>query len=127
MRPLKSWAKGVVMGQAAVDLPDPLESAAAPAAPEGADDLLAQLAGDEIDRLLAEAELEQNAKGAPRTGGADPAFDAALNAPAQTPTHNANAAAQATTLPVVSTPPAPAAPTLSEQMQKVFAGVTPTA
>ena len=43
------------MGQAAVDLPDPLQ-----APPEGAktstDELLAQLAGDEIDRLLAEAD-----------------------------------------------------------------------
>jgi hypothetical protein len=62
------------MGQAAVDLPDPLEptetsddanassttavAAPAPAPVEGADDLLAQLAGEEIDRLLAEADVE---------------------------------------------------------------------
>jgi hypothetical protein len=44
------------MGQAAVDLPDPLESPP-PAATTSTDDLLSQLAGDEIDRLLAEAEL----------------------------------------------------------------------
>jgi len=44
------------MGQAAVDLPDPLESPP-PAAKTSTDDLLSQLAGDEIDRLLAEAEL----------------------------------------------------------------------
>jgi hypothetical protein len=60
------------MGQVGVDLPDPLESlpqgasasAAAAASATGrtaTDELLAQLAGDEIDRLLAEAD-----RGAPR-------------------------------------------------------------
>jgi hypothetical protein len=44
------------MGQAMVDLPDPLETPRASGL--GADDLLAQMAGDEIDRLLAEAEAE---------------------------------------------------------------------
>ena len=44
------------MGQAMVDLPDPLETPAASGL--GADDLLAQMAGEEIDRLLAEAEAE---------------------------------------------------------------------
>jgi hypothetical protein len=44
------------MGQAALDLPDPLEQPPATAA--GTDDLLAQLAGDEIDRLLAESESD---------------------------------------------------------------------
>ena len=53
------------MGKAALDLPDPLQSP-----PEGAkastDELLAQLAGDEIDRLLAEAEaVEPRASRAP--------------------------------------------------------------
>lgn len=46
------------MGQAAVDLPDPLESSATPPAPgqaQSADDLLSKLAGEEIDRLLAES------------------------------------------------------------------------
>jgi hypothetical protein len=47
--------KGVAMGQAAVDLPDPLEKPK-PAPTTSADDLLAQLAGDEIDRLLADAD-----------------------------------------------------------------------
>jgi hypothetical protein len=45
------------MGQATVDLPDPLESPSAGKA-AGADDLLAQMAGEEIDRLLAEAEAD---------------------------------------------------------------------
>src|SRR5205085_7155067 len=53
--------KGVSMGQAAVDLPDPLESPP-PAANTSTDDLLAQLAGDEIDRLLAEAELSASGR-----------------------------------------------------------------
>jgi hypothetical protein len=46
------------MGQATVDLPDPLSNPA-PAAPASADDLLAQLAGDEIDRLLAESDVDK--------------------------------------------------------------------
>jgi len=45
------------MGQATVDLPDPLDQPP-PANPGGVDDLLSQLAGDEIDRLLAEADSE---------------------------------------------------------------------
>lgn len=52
------------MGQATLDLPDPLQSP-----PQGArtstDELLAQLAGEEIDRLLAEAD-----GGAPRAAAA---------------------------------------------------------
>lgn len=48
------------MGKSVVDLPDPLEQSApeplTSAAPAGVDDLLAQMAGDEIDRLLAEAD-----------------------------------------------------------------------
>lgn len=46
------------MGQAVVDLPDPLD-APPPTSLSGTDDLLAQLAGDEIDRLLAEADADQ--------------------------------------------------------------------
>src|SRR5437763_393337 len=48
------------MGQAAIDLPDPLQNSARLAGPS-ADDLLAQLAGEEIDRLLAEADVERPA------------------------------------------------------------------
>jgi len=43
------------MGQATADLPDPL--ATSPAGPTSTDDLLAQLAGEEIERLLAETEI----------------------------------------------------------------------
>jgi hypothetical protein len=53
------------MGQATVDLPDPLEALASPghgpaAVPAGAsaDDLLSQMAGEEIDRLLSEADVK---------------------------------------------------------------------
>ena len=49
------------MGQATIDLPDPTQlppDGAAPAAANSADDLLSQLAGDEIDRLLAEADVD---------------------------------------------------------------------
>ncbi len=47
------------MGQAVVELPDPLENGDVANA-ASADDLLAQLASEEIDRLLAEAESEQS-------------------------------------------------------------------
>lgn len=70
------------MGQATVDLPDPLETAPgggprAGAGPDassaaslvGADDLLSQLAGEEIDRLLAEAEVEAPPAERPATPG----------------------------------------------------------
>jgi hypothetical protein len=60
------------MGQATVDLPDPMQSPAAPAT-AGTDDLLAQLAGDEIERLLAETETERPAVPA---GAASPMADA---------------------------------------------------
>lgn len=50
------------MGQATLDLPDPTQGLATPGAPPSADtpanvdDLLAQMAGEEIDRLLSEAD-----------------------------------------------------------------------
>jgi hypothetical protein len=48
------------MGKAAVDLPDPLQTPADAGQPlTSTDDLLAQLAGEEIDRLLAEVD-DQN-------------------------------------------------------------------
>lgn len=48
------------MGQAAVDLPDSLSPP--PASAASTDDLLAQMAGEEIDRLLAEQDGERPAK-----------------------------------------------------------------
>jgi hypothetical protein len=63
------------MGQAAV-VPDPIEHDAAPAG--SADDLLSQLAGEEIDRLLAESEAEREAAAPPEPeapGAPPPAVD----------------------------------------------------
>lgn len=54
------------MGQATVDLPDPLDTPA-PDTLAGTDDLLAQIAGDEIDRLIAESQDERGPS-APRGG-----------------------------------------------------------
>ena len=53
------------MAQSVVDLPDPLDPIAlAPltnTTTAGVDDLLAQMAGDEVDRLLAEADIPREA------------------------------------------------------------------
>src|SRR5436305_15141873 len=52
---------GVVMGQATLELPDPMEELSPPSgvATTNADDLLAQLAGEEVDRLLREADVSR--------------------------------------------------------------------
>lgn len=67
------------MGQSVADLPDPLDQTApeplTATTPAGVDDLLAQMAGDEVDRLLAEAEI-------PRETPADPVETPALTTPA---------------------------------------------
>jgi len=73
------------MGQATVDLPDPMEP---PATVANTDDLLAQLAGEEIDRLLAEndsagdesSQAEAVAPVAPAAEGASAAKAAPANA-----------------------------------------------
>jgi len=69
------------MGQAVVDLPDPLEQQ--PGSASSADDLLSQLAGDEIDRLLTEANVDETAATA-----ADESVDAA---PSVARSHDAGA------------------------------------
>ena len=49
------------MGQAIADLPDPLEMTPPPPSTAAAtDDLLSQIAGDEIDRLMAESEGDRS-------------------------------------------------------------------
>ncbi|MGH7214157.1 MAG: hypothetical protein ACREIT_05285 [Tepidisphaeraceae bacterium] len=64
------------MGKATVDLPDPLDRTSSDGkSASNADDLLSQLAGDEIDRLLAEAEVEPRPQGTPRPAGADVSKD----------------------------------------------------
>jgi len=62
-----------------IDLPDPLQSASTPLG--NADDLLAQLAGEEVDRLLAEADAE--GKRPPGPGEARRANDASTDAAPQ--------------------------------------------
>src|SRR5438067_37356 len=65
------------MGQAAVELPDPLTKTPAPAT--SADDLLSQLAGEEIDRLLKEAEVDP----APTPAPVEQAASRVAHAPAK--------------------------------------------
>ncbi|MDQ3439220.1 MAG: hypothetical protein M3478_02585 [Planctomycetota bacterium] len=65
-----------------IDLPDPLESASQPLG--NADDLLAQLAGEEVDRLLAEADAD--GKRQPKPGEARRTSDAST-APQPAPEH----------------------------------------
>src|SRR5947209_13799274 len=70
------------MGKAAIDLPDPLE-AIAPGAPSSVDDLLAQMAGEEIDRLLSESD-EPHEK-SPRPARAAPGAPAPVVVPISPP------------------------------------------
>jgi len=92
------------MGQAAVDLPDPL--AAAPVSSASTDDLLAQLAGEEIERLLAEADEPP--------ASSKPAVVAPINQsapPVASPTQNAGASTLSSLLePPTNTPTKIAAP-----------------
>ena len=96
------------MGRAAPDLPDPLENAES-APTGGADDLLSQLSGDEIDRLLAEADVE-----------ADPLPEAA-DAPAPA---TAIASDTAEPAPVAADASASAAaPALESQLDELFSSL----
>lgn len=97
------------MGQAAVDLPDPLNAPPpADAAVVNTDDLLAQMAGEEIDRLLAEQDGERPPKPAP--------------APAPPKTAPNSAAPSA---PTVS--PDKAKPTVAEGLSNVLGALAPAA
>jgi len=92
------------MGKAALDLPDPLQAAPGEAR-TSADDLLAQLAGDEIDRLLAEAEAgEPKAARAPFHVGPPPNPKDEVETPAAPP--------QA---PVVDAPPVAESPAVEAE------------
>ena len=82
------------MGQATVDLPDPLQ--APPVNASNTDDLLAQLAGEEIDRLLAEADTGAPPATPPSAPAAEPAgkspepVPVSATAPAAQPNASAN-------------------------------------
>lgn len=99
------------MGQAVVDLPNPLE-APPPATMSGTDDLLAQLAGDEIDRLLAEADADRPAPSPPvavaAPGAQDPALNSVPTEIAPAPVANPAPAAVAAPAPVTAEAVAPA-------------------
>ncbi|HZZ44903.1 MAG TPA: hypothetical protein VFE58_18340 [Tepidisphaeraceae bacterium] len=132
------------------ELPDPLEKPAANAG--GTDDLLSQLAGDEIDRMLAEAEVESAA--APKvehvegletpaevapvveettaaTSAEDPALAAQLNEvfnELQKPIEeNSTAAASETPTADATAPVAPGASELDTQLEKLAQELLPTA
>ncbi|HLL88095.1 MAG TPA: hypothetical protein VK324_02215, partial [Tepidisphaeraceae bacterium] len=79
-----SGPEGADMGKAGVGLPDPLDSTAGSAGAAATDDLLAQLAGEEIDRLLADADDASPA--AASTGLPSTDADVALGVPPASPT-----------------------------------------
>jgi hypothetical protein len=91
----------------AIDLPDPLEHADGPddspdAASGGVDDLLAQMAGEEIDRLLADADASRE------TSALSPTVEKpAPAAPQPPPQRQSTPVARAPAAPAV--PPTPAA------------------
>lgn len=89
------------MGQASLDLPDLLDTPA-PATLAETDDLLAQIAGDEIDRLLAQSEDGRGRLAATQPPAPTP--DAALPAPAP-PSHSSRRVV-AVAPPVVAEPAA---------------------
>lgn len=101
------------MGRAAVDLPDPL--AAAPAGTTAnTDDLLAQMAGEEIERLLAEADDAPPAPPQSAAPAAPPAVQPSAKTPVAPPAVSslleppvANAPKRAPTSPVAVAAPAP--------------------
>ena len=76
------------MGQAVVDLPDPLAASgeqAGNAKAQSADDLLSQLAGDEIDRMLAESGEEPGRKASEISPKKDTENEAVANPQAKSP------------------------------------------
>lgn len=90
------------MGQAALDLPDPLESPQVSSA--STDDLLAQMAGEEIERLLsesdeAEASATPSASAAAAPSGSAPASAPATPAPSAPKAESSSTPAGATQAP----------------------------
>jgi hypothetical protein len=96
------------MGQAVVDLPDPL-AAPPPSNLSGTDDLLAQLAGDEIDRLLAEADVEQRSTPTPAGPTAAAVADAPTSAASSAPSTPGTSVAEPLAAPAVANASAPSA------------------
>ena len=103
-----------------MDLPDPLESPPAPPGPAGADDLLSRMAGEEIDRLLAEADVDRDppvAETEPLKAAAEPAGRVAPAAEIPRPVTAATRLAAAS----------PEDPAMAAEMDEVFEESTRTA
>jgi hypothetical protein len=123
------------MGQAAVDLPDPLQTPSAPNL-NNADDLLSQLAGDEIDRLLATSDEELPTEPEPQAASAALAEEAnapttvesklEATSPAPVAAGTTDAAAASTVGPVSAEPakgePIPAADSVQKDLDQLLAG-----
>jgi hypothetical protein len=108
------------MGKAALDLPDPLQAAPGEAR-TSADDLLAQLAGDEIDRLLAEAEAGEPKSARAPFHVAPPPDPKDEVEPASPPPVAATPALAPATSPVQPEPePAPHAVDVAAEMDALF-------
>ena len=71
------------------DLPDPLQEAAPPAR-ESSEDVLSELAGQEVDRLYCESKVDSDLRPRPERRKAKPAVDDPVQAiPAENPTEDA--------------------------------------
>jgi hypothetical protein len=129
------------MSRTAVNLPDLLQKQDGDGTPAGlnnADDLLAQLAGDEVDRLLSEADAAPNesaefdlgdtAPAANPTGQAEPSLDQLfeeLNEKAETKAQAKAATASAPVAPPASPAPAQPAPQAAKSIQPQPAAGSP--
>lgn len=95
------------MGKAALDLPEPVEAPSAAPQSAGTDDLLAQLAGQEIDRLLADADVPREGASAQASPEPNPASKT------ETPTADSKPATVQSAPAPIEAPSAPVQPTRS--------------
>ncbi|HEY8666693.1 MAG TPA: hypothetical protein VIL86_08520 [Tepidisphaeraceae bacterium] len=111
------------MAQATVDLPDPLDQPAM-ATSAGADDLLSQLAGDEIDRMLAEADVESG-EGEAGSDAAGGRTSSEIN-PTQDPNPNVGASVEtvAASAESVAARASDAESSVSAELDQLFAEMT---
>jgi hypothetical protein len=109
--------KGVTMGQA-IDLPDPAQAPASAAA-TSADDLLSQLAGDEIDRLLAESDAEAAAQAETKAAETKAAEAQPTTPSAAEPTASAESTAASATS--TEAPPPPSTEGLANELDSLLA------
>jgi hypothetical protein len=105
-----------------VDLPDPLDDHANPAGAAAGDDLLSQLAGDEIDRLLAEGD-EPLSSGRKATD-LEPDEGSAAGAPAAEAVEVDAPAADAVAEEAVEGPGESAGPSEASSLDAVFSQIT---